>query len=146
MPARLKDWLPTLRSLRAAPPEPFEDVIRREADADAVPIDRLRPRQLAAVAGRLTAVASRTDGRSPSVEAELSDGTGQVALVWMGRRRIVGLEAGTRLVARGRVAQLADGRLAVYNPTYELCTPTAGKRAPRPPVSADQPHELEGPH
>ena len=74
----------------------------------------------AVVAGRLKTVVLRTDGRSPSVEAELFDGTGQVALVWMGRRRIVGLEAGTRLVARGRVAQRSDGRLVVYNPSYEL--------------------------
>ncbi|MBO3732436.1 OB-fold nucleic acid binding domain-containing protein [Glycomyces sp. NEAU-S30] len=105
--------------------ELFADEIRRTSsadtlDADTTPIERLEPRQLAAVAGRLRTVVLRTDGRSPSVEAELFDGTGQVALVWMGRRRIVGLEAGTRLVARGRVAQLGDGRLVVYNPSYEL--------------------------
>ena len=100
--------------------ELFAAEVRRESDADAVPLADLEPRKLAVVAGRLRAVVHRTDGRSPSVEAELFDGTGQVALVWMGRRRIVGLEAGTRLVARGRVAQLGDGRLAIYNPTYEL--------------------------
>jgi len=152
-PARVKDWLPLWRSLRtnvtrlAVPSqELFADEVRREADPDTTPIERLEPRQLAVVAGRLRTVVLRTDGRSPSVEAELFDGTGQVALVWMGRRRIVGLEAGTRLVARGRVAQLADGRLAVYNPIYELCTSTAGERAPWRPLSADQPHDLEGPH
>lgn len=100
--------------------ELFAEEIRRESDRGTTPADRLRPRELAAVAGRLKTVVMRADGRSPSVEAELFDGTGQVALVWMGRRRIVGLEAGTRLVARGRVARLGDGRLAIYNPTYEL--------------------------
>jgi len=125
---RLKGWLRPWRSLRAidlhrlAVPsqEPFGEEARREAEVGTTPIDRLRPRELASVAGRLKTVALQTDGRSPSVEAELVDGTGQVALVWMGRRRIVGLEAGTRLLARGRVAQLSDGRLAIYNPTYEL--------------------------
>lgn len=114
---RVKGWL---KRLAAPSQELFADEIRRESDADTTPIERLEPRQLATVAGRLRTVVLRTDGRSPSVEAELFDGTGQVALVWMGRRRIVGLEAGTRLVATGRVAQLADGRLVVYNPTYEL--------------------------
>ncbi|MFC3491377.1 OB-fold nucleic acid binding domain-containing protein [Glycomyces rhizosphaerae] len=124
MPAgsRVKDWL---KRLAVPSQELFADEIRRTSlgellDADTTPVERLEPRQLAAVAGRLRTVVLRTDGRSPSVEAELFDGTGQVALVWMGRRRIVGLEAGTRLVARGRVAQLSDGRLVVYNPTYEL--------------------------
>lgn len=120
--ARVKDWL---KRIAAPSQELFADEIRRTSsagtlDADTTPIERLEPRQLAAVAGRLRTVVLRTDGRSPSVEAELFDGTGQVALVWMGRRRIVGLEAGTRLVARGRVAQLGDGRLVVYNPSYEL--------------------------
>jgi hypothetical protein len=114
---RVKGWL---KRLAAPSQELFADEIRRESDADTTPIEALEPRQLATVAGRLRTVVLRTDGRSPSVEAELFDGTGQVALVWMGRRRIVGLEAGTRLVATGRVAQLSDGRLVVYNPTYEL--------------------------
>jgi hypothetical protein len=105
----LREWF---KRLAVPQQELFAAEVRRESDAGA--------RQLAVVAGRLRAVVHRTDGRSPSVEAELFDGTGQVALVWMGRRRIVGLEAGTRLVARGRVAQLGDGRLAIYNPTYEL--------------------------
>jgi RecG-like helicase len=114
---RVKGWL---KRLAAPSQELFADEIRRESDADTTPIEQLEPRQLATVAGRLRTVVLRTDGRSPSVEAELFDGTGQVALVWMGRRRIVGLEAGTRLVATGRIAQLADGRLVVYNPIYEL--------------------------
>lgn len=114
---RLQGWI---RRLAVPSQELFAEEIRRESDLDAVPIDQVSARELAAVAGRLKTVVLRTDGRSPSVEAELFDGTGQVALVWMGRRRIVGLEAGTRLVARGRVAQLGDGRLAIYNPTYEL--------------------------
>lgn len=91
-----------------------------ETGADYTPLGRLEDRQAAVVAGRLRTVVLRVDGRSPSVEAELFDGTGQVGLVWMGRRRIVGLEAGTRLVARGRAARGDDGRLVIYNPIYEL--------------------------
>ena len=113
----VKGWL---KRLAAPSQELFADEMRRESDAETTPAETLEPRQLAVISGRLRTVVLRTDGRSPSVEAELFDGTGHVALVWMGRRRIVGLETGTRLVARGRVAQTHDGRLVIYNPTYEL--------------------------
>ncbi|WP_100446844.1 OB-fold nucleic acid binding domain-containing protein [Glycomyces xiaoerkulensis] len=109
-----------LRRLAAPSQELFAEDVRREAEVDYTPVEELRARQRATVAGRLRTVVLRTEGRSPSVEAELFDGTGQVGLVWMGRRRIVGLEAGTRLVAEGRVARGDDGRLVIYNPTYEL--------------------------
>ncbi|HEU5129260.1 MAG TPA: OB-fold nucleic acid binding domain-containing protein [Glycomyces sp.] len=120
-------WRRWLRRLGAPSQELFAANVRDEAVSQGrggvtgrMPLDRLEPRREAAVAGRLRTVVMRAGGRSPSVEAELFDGTGHVALVWMGRRRIVGLEAGTRIVARGRVAQDDEGRLVIYNPTYEL--------------------------
>ncbi|MCH7232643.1 OB-fold nucleic acid binding domain-containing protein [Glycomyces sp. L485] len=113
-------WKLWMRRLAVPSQELFAENVRRETDTDYTPVDRLEARRPAAVAGRLRTVVLRTEGRSPSVEAELFDGTGQVGLVWMGRRRIVGLEAGTRIVARGRVAQGSDGRFVIYNPIYEL--------------------------
>jgi cytochrome c-type biogenesis protein CcmE len=40
-----------------------------------------------------------------SLEALLYDGTGEVTVVWMGRRTIPGLNLGTRLVVDGVLAQ-----------------------------------------
>jgi hypothetical protein len=54
------------------------------------------------------------------VQAELFDGTGAVRLVWLGRRRIAGIEPGRSLVARGRIARQSSGDLVIYNPWYEL--------------------------
>ncbi|WP_026931137.1 OB-fold nucleic acid binding domain-containing protein [Glycomyces tenuis] len=124
-------WKRWLRRLAAPSQELFAANVRDEiaarrtggegeADAEYTPVERIEARQSVVVAGRLRTVVLRAEGRSPSVEAELFDGTGQVGLVWMGRRRIVGLEAGTRIVARGRVAQGGDGRFVIYNPIYEL--------------------------
>jgi hypothetical protein len=42
--------------------------------------------------------------------------------VWLGRRRVAGIEPGRLLTARGRVG-VHDGRLAIYNPWYELRSP-----------------------
>lgn len=71
------------------------------------------------VCGTLRAVTLRPRAGVPTLEAELYDGTGSVLLVWLGRRRIGGIECGRSLVARGRLT-VHDGRPTLYNPEYEL--------------------------
>jgi hypothetical protein len=76
--------------------------------------------EVATVAGRLREVVFVPGESVPTVQAELFDGTGAVRLVWLGRRRIAGIEPGRSLVARGRIARQASGELVIYNPWYEL--------------------------
>jgi hypothetical protein len=76
--------------------------------------------QLTMVAGRLREVVYVPGEAVPTVQAELFDGTGAVRLVWLGRRRIAGIEPGRSLVAKGRIARQAGGDLVIYNPWYEL--------------------------
>jgi amino acid transporter len=76
-------------------------------------------REVVSVAGTLRAVTLRPRGASLTMEAELWDGTGQVNLIWLGRRDIPGIEAGRRIVVRGRLATV-KGERAIYNPSYEL--------------------------
>lgn len=71
------------------------------------------------LAGRLTSVVYTPRETVPTLEAELWDGSGTVMLVWLGRRRIAGIEPGRCLVARGRLAK-REGKLTIYNPWYEL--------------------------
>jgi hypothetical protein len=71
------------------------------------------------VAGTLRAVTLRPRAGAPTLEAELYDGTGSVTLIWLGRRRIGGIECGRRVVARGRLTE-HDGRPTIYNAAYEL--------------------------
>ena len=71
------------------------------------------------VAGTLRAVTLRPRAGVPTLEAELYDGTGSVTLIWLGRRRIGGIECGRSLVARGRLTSY-DGRPTLYNAEYEL--------------------------
>ena len=71
------------------------------------------------VAGTLRSVTQRPRAGAPALEAELYDGTGSVTLVWLGRRRIGGIECGRHLVAQGRLTQLG-GRPTIYNAAYEL--------------------------
>lgn len=69
--------------------------------------------------GTLHSVTLMPRGGVPALEAELVDGTGAVTIVWLGRRRIAGIEAGRALSASGRIG-LHDGRRVLFNPRYEL--------------------------
>ena len=74
----------------------------------------------------------RPRGTSLTMEADLWDGTGNVTLVWLGRRDIPGVEPGRRIVVRGRVARI-KGERTIYNPIYELqpMSPTGQRIAER---------------
>jgi hypothetical protein len=71
------------------------------------------------VMGRLRSVELCPRDAAATLEAELFDGTEGVTLVWLGRRRIAGIEPGRTIKARGRIA-VRDGRKVLYNPYYEL--------------------------
>lgn len=71
------------------------------------------------VAGVVRRITVRPVAGFESLEALVSDGTGEVAVVWMGRRSIPGLTLGTRLVVEGVVAEQRQSRRMV-NPTFEF--------------------------
>lgn len=71
------------------------------------------------VLGRLRSVEVCPKASAATLEAELFDGTDGVTLVWIGRRRIPGIEPGRTVRVRGRLAE-RDGRKVLYNPYYEL--------------------------
>ena len=87
--------------------------------AGCAPVSACRKGQVVTVTGRLKSVVYTPRETVPTLEAELFDGSGSVTLVWLGRRRIPGIEPGRRLTARGRFAAF-DGRQVIYNPWYEL--------------------------
>jgi len=94
--------------------------LRSETEAaGASPVSACRIGEPVVVAGTLQQVVLRPLAGVPTLEAELYDGTGTVTLVWLGRRRIRGLDPGRSLVARGRLTQ-REGKPTVFNPSYEL--------------------------
>lgn len=68
---------------------------------------------------RGTIVSLTSDARNGWLEAEVSDGTGIVRLVWMGRSHIQCLIPGRHVMVAGRLAE-EDGRPVIYNPEFEL--------------------------
>ncbi len=76
-------------------------------------------RSVCTFTGALTRVGLRPLGTAEALEAVLDDGTDAVTLVWLGQRRIAGIEAGRRLTVHGRIGRRGHERI-VYNPRYEL--------------------------
>ncbi|MGO4445814.1 OB-fold nucleic acid binding domain-containing protein [Mycobacterium sp. 2YAF39] len=70
--------------------------------------------------GTLRSVECNGKGCAGGVKAELFDGTDTVMLVWLGQRRIPGIESGRTLKVHGRVGKLDNGSKAIYNPHYEI--------------------------
>lgn len=71
------------------------------------------------VFGRIRSVELRPSNEVATLEAELFDGTEGVILVWLGRRKIPGIEPGRTIKVHGRLAE-RDGHKVLYNPYYEL--------------------------
>jgi hypothetical protein len=82
-------------------------------------IDCCRGQEVTMV-GRLRSVETNAKGCAGGVRAELFDGTDTVTLVWLGQRRIPGIECGRHLRVRGRLGVLDNGGKAIYNPHYEI--------------------------
>lgn len=82
-------------------------------------IDAAPDRERVRLTGSLRTVTLRPRGGVPALEAELYDGTGVITLVWLGRRRITGIDPGRALTVEGCIGVQEQTRI-MYNPRYEL--------------------------
>ena len=85
----------------------------------ATPISRCVGGEESTVSGVLRSVTLRPRETVPAVEAELYDGSGQVRLVWLGRRQILGITPGRSIVVTGRIT-CNETDPTIFNPRYEL--------------------------
>jgi hypothetical protein len=91
------------------------------------PVTEISTRQRATVCGTLRSVTLRPRAGVPALEAELYDGSGTLAVVWLGRRQIAGIVPGRRLRVQGMVTQ-DRGMRVIFNPRYEIVPPAASSR------------------
>lgn len=103
---------------------PQQEVHAEAERAEAVrlggtPIAELPMRRTATVCGTLRAVTLRPRAGVPALEAEMFDGSGSLAVVWLGRRQIAGVEPGRRVRVHGMVTDM-HGHRTMFNPRYEL--------------------------
>lgn len=122
---RLRRMLRTI----SAPRDELEAEEARSASAHtgATPLTECHERDCVCVSGTLRSVRLEPRAGEQTLTAELYDGTGSITLVFLGRRRIPGIEAGRTLLARGRVTGV-NGSRAIFNPDYELLPADLGRR------------------
>jgi hypothetical protein len=83
------------------------------------PICSCIPGESVTVSGMVRSMTIRPRSTVPALEIELYDGSGSVSVVWLGRRRIPGIDPGRAMVVRGRLTCNTDSP-TIYNPRYEL--------------------------
>ena len=95
---------------------------RREL-ANLTPIVEARWRDQVRVSGQVRSLRVVSQHDSPTLEVVLTDDSGAMSIVFLGRRDIAGIAAGTRLDVTGTVG-VFHNRLAMLNPSYEIVVPT----------------------
>jgi hypothetical protein len=116
-PGRFRRMLERLSSTEE---ELHADELQQAAEAEGCTrICDCDDRQIVKVAGTLRTVTLRPRAGVPALEAELFDGSDALDVVWLGRRSIVGIEPGRKLIASGRIS-MSRGRRVLFNPKYEL--------------------------
>jgi hypothetical protein len=106
----------------SAPPAESADVtaqLQTNAPPGTRPISTLRWRERARVAGRVHSVRLQSQASAPSLECVIVDETGQLLIVFPGRRMVPGIEPGARILVEGILG--AQGRRpAMTNPSYTI--------------------------
>jgi amino acid transporter len=109
----------------------IDQMVAADAPAGSTPIARLRSRQRARVAGHLRSVRIQPASGISSLEATIVDGSGQLLIVFQGRRLVPGIEPGARLLVEGMVGERGRS-LVMINPAYTiLASPSSGTSARR---------------
>ncbi len=109
-----------LRDLARTPLEQDADELHQQSVVEGGDdLTALAPRHSACVCGTVRTVTLPPRRSVPALVAEVWDGKGAVNLVWVGRRAIGGIEPGTFVRARGRVATF-KGVPTIFNPAYEI--------------------------
>jgi hypothetical protein len=83
------------------------------------PIGLVRFRDRVTVEGTVRVMRVQPHGETPSLECVLADDTGQLSVVFLGRRQIPGIAVGARMSVEGMVGEFR-GRLCFLNPSYAL--------------------------
>ena len=95
------------------------DLRKTHREEGGMDIGSVPDRERVRLRGTLRTVTLRPRGGVPALEAELTDGTGSITIVWLGRRQIAGIEPGRSIAVLGRIGE-HDGERILYNPRYEL--------------------------
>jgi hypothetical protein len=93
----------------------------------------VRPRQRLVTSGRIVETKSTRLGVTPTFRCLIDDGTGRIALVFVGRDHIPGVCEGVDCLVEGTV-RAVKSRLEIWNPIYSFI----GRTKDQPPHPSSQ--------
>jgi hypothetical protein len=86
------------------------------------PMGNVRWRNRSRIEGTIRSLRVQPWAEIASLECVVLDETGGILLVFLGRRKVAGIELGRRVAAEGMVGE-SRGYLAMLNPDIELVAP-----------------------
>lgn len=92
---------------------------RAAAKQGAQSVDTCRDRSRVEIRGTIASLSVQPVDGTKWLEAELNDGSGSVTLIWMGRRSVPGIQAGSVLRVEGLIS-CSGKRRVIFNPRYQL--------------------------
>lgn len=103
-------------------PAKDRDRLRRAFDTvqDRVSIAECTPRTCVRIGGIVTQTQTGDGAQSRQFSATVSDDTGQVQLIWLGRAMVPGVVPGVLLLARGTVGTDRHGQMRIFDPQYSI--------------------------
>jgi RecG-like helicase len=96
-----------------------ERLIDKFADLNLTPLGEVAVRTKVKVCGEVKRMTMKPRSGIPSMEIVINDGTGQVTVIFSGRRHIAGIEHGGCLAVEG-VAYRERNNTVFLNPAYTL--------------------------
>jgi amino acid transporter len=106
-------WGRLRRDLSAA------DLVPTTRAEGVTPIGDVTFRERVTIEGRIRSIRVQPLAQAATLECVVVDDTGAISLVFLGRRSVAGVTIGKRIRASGLAAD-HHGRLAIWNPDYEL--------------------------
>jgi hypothetical protein len=112
-------WHRWTKSQEQAEADELQEHVQGGVGEGVAPIRSCTPGETVTVSGMVRSMTIRPRSTVPALEIDLYDGSGSVSVVWLGRRRIPGIDPGRSIVVCGRLTCNTDSP-TIYNPKYRL--------------------------
>ncbi|MFM1986991.1 MAG: hypothetical protein RIS18_1208 [Actinomycetota bacterium] len=101
------------------------ELSEQSADRGSTLIDEIERGKTIQVTGVIKSATVKPSSQVPSYEVEVFDGSGNLVVIWQGRKHVAGVEPGTRIEVEGRVTFLS-GKPCLHNPVYKILSSEVG--------------------
>jgi RecG-like helicase len=101
------------------------ELSEQSADRGSTLIDEIERGKTIQVTGVIKSATVKPSSQIPSYEVEVFDGSGNLVVIWQGRKHVAGVEPGTRIEVEGRVTFLS-GKPCLHNPVYKILSSEVG--------------------